>query len=126
IVGKHRGLVHYTIGQRRGLGVAMGEPVYVRDVDVSGNRLVVGKKSDLLVNRISCNRISGSFSGQATIAQVRHNHTGAPVASYTVDGDNLTVDFSVPEAGVAPGQSLVLFDGDRVIGGGIITATAME
>ncbi len=126
VVGKHRGLIHYTIGQRRGLGVAMGEPVYVRDVDISGNRLVVGKKSDLLVSKIFCNRISGSFSGQATIAQVRHNHTGAPVAGYAVDGDNLTVDFSVPEAGVAPGQSLVLFDGDRVIGGGIITATAME
>jgi tRNA-uridine 2-sulfurtransferase len=126
VVGTHRGLIHYTIGQRRGLGVALGEPVYVKEVDMKNNQLVVGKKSDLLVNKITCNRISGSFLGEATVAQVRHNHIGAPVAKYVVDADTLIVDFEVPEAGVAPGQSLVLFDDDKVVGGGVIVNAEME
>ncbi len=138
VLGRHRGLVHYTVGQRRGLGIAGPKPLYVLRVEVAGNRLVVGGKAELGVTTIVCD---GFFAGtdefpgagpprtdnpatSRVVARIRHRHTGAPVRSWRLAGDRLTVDLGRPVHGAAPGQALVLYDDDVVLGGGHIVTTA--
>jgi tRNA-specific 2-thiouridylase len=127
-VGEHRGLELYTVGQRRGLGVAHPEPLYVLELDAARNRLVVGPKHALAVQRLVCDRAYASVAdlpaeGPAPdmgtpVARVRHRHAGVRVAGWRRDADRLTVDLAEPVLGAAPGQGLVLYDGERVLGGG--------
>ena len=136
VLGRHRGLEHYTVGQRRGLGVAAGEPRYVLALDVERNRLVVGPERDLLLRRVVCDRFLPAVDdpperwpdvadGEVRpdgrrVARIRYRHRGAHVASWMIDGDRLEVELAEAARGVAPGQSLVLYDGELVLGGGRI------
>ncbi|QLC26873.1 tRNA 2-thiouridine(34) synthase MnmA [Parasphingopyxis algicola] len=121
VLGEHKGLIHYTIGQRRGLEIGgQPEPLYVVRLEPETRRVVVGPKSALAVRaaRIEdLNWLGDGFGGEMT-AKVRSLAKPAPAR---FDGE--TVIFDVPEYGVAPGQAAVLYAGDRVIGGGWIAET---
>lgn len=121
VLGSHRGLIHYTVGQRRGLEIGgLPEPLYVVRLDAETRRVVVGPKSALAVRAAhltDVNRLGGVFTGPLR-AKVRSLAKPVPAR---LEGDRLL--FDAPEYGVAPGQAAVLYDGDRVLGGGWIAAT---
>ncbi|MEC4272787.1 tRNA 2-thiouridine(34) synthase MnmA [Adlercreutzia sp. R25] len=125
VLGEHGGLVHYTIGQRKGIGVAAPEPLYVLEKDLTANRLVVGFKDETLSRGVvACdvNLIGGeSFAGSRAV-QVKTHYRQRPVAAIVeMSGDDeLTITFDEPQRSAAPGQSAVLYDGDEVLGGGAI------
>jgi tRNA-specific 2-thiouridylase len=134
VMGRHRGLEHYTIGQRRGLGIAAREPLYVLALDSRRNRVVVGPQRDLEVRRVLCDGFVAAVGDLAAegppaapratwLARIRHRHPGTPVAHWRIQGDELTVDLAAPAKAVAPGQSLVLYKDDVVLGGGRILAS---
>jgi tRNA-specific 2-thiouridylase len=135
ILGEHRGLVHYTVGQRRGLGVAAAEPLYVLELDLAASRLVVGPRDDLLAGTLEAEAFGPAVDGfpstwsagdepyrQGVTARIRHRHAGVPVRCWTLTGDRLRIDLDRPADAPAPGQALVLYDGDVVLGGGVIRA----
>jgi tRNA-uridine 2-sulfurtransferase len=122
VLGAHRGLIHFTVGQRRGLEIGGSpEPLYVVRLDAPANRVIVGPRRALAVGeaRLSeINWLGGDHAGPVT-AKVRSMAKPVPAR---FEGD--TVRFDAPEYGVAPGQAAVLYAGDRVLGGGWIEATA--
>jgi len=134
VLGRHRGLAHYTVGQRRGLGVAAPEPLYVLALEAATNRLVVGPEQALAVSAVACDRFVAAIDGLlpegpppapgAFVARIRHRHAGAPVARWRVEGERLAVELAAPASGVAPGQALVLYHDDLVLGGGRIRSAA--
>ncbi|MEZ5655234.1 MAG: tRNA 2-thiouridine(34) synthase MnmA [Sphingobium sp.] len=121
VLGRHKGLIHYTVGQRRGLEIGgLAEPLYVVRLDAEQRRIIVGPKSALAVSEAilsDINWLGGDFSGPLR-AKVRS--LAKPVAARLEDNRLL---FDAPEYGVAPGQAAVLYDGDRVLGGGWIDST---
>ena len=124
MIGKHAGVAFYTIGQRHGLGIGGGVPYYVAEKDVATNTLVVGKgpndsilyKKEIMVDHL--NWISDFCEGRCEV-RIRYRQ---PKVSATVTRENghVRVFFDVPQRGVAPGQSTVFYDGEKVLGGGII------
>ena len=120
-IGRHRGLIHFTVGQRRGLEIGgTPEPLYVLRLDAARREVVVGPRRALAVGAAvlrDINWIGGDHRGPLT-AKVRSLAKPAPAR---LEGDRVV--FDAPEYGVAPGQATVLYDGDRVLGGGWITAT---
>ena len=131
VLGKHKGLIHYTIGQRKGLGITAPAPYYVCKHDVENNVVVLGSESDLLVknvtatdiNLIPFDRVEGSI--RATV-KLRYRQKGDWAMVRQVDSDTLHIEFDEPQKGVALGQAAVLYEGDYVIGGGTITQTTSE
>jgi tRNA-specific 2-thiouridylase len=133
VLGRHRGLVHYTVGQRRGLGVAAAEPLYVLDLELETSRLVVGLKNDLLNTHLKAQGFKPSVAdfprtwslGEApypdgVVARIRHRHAGAAVRRWSLTEGRLAVELDEAVDGPAPGQALVLYAGDTVLGGGVI------
>lgn len=131
VLGSHRGLVHYTVGQRKGLGIAADRPLYVVALDRETNRVVLGYREELAVTGIVADRFTPALDGfpdtmpdgEVFLARVRHRHAGTPVAGWTRQGDHLEVVLAEPVEGVAPGQAVVLYAGDAVLGGGRIRET---
>jgi tRNA-specific 2-thiouridylase len=128
VVGKHRGFPFYTIGQRRGVGVATGEPVYVTKIDHKNNVIEVGSEDKLRhqtliardVNLIKVNTLDG---GLRVKAKIRYKDEGAPATVYHIDDGTAKVVFDHPRRAITPGQSVVFYDGDDVVGGGVIDRT---
>ena len=124
VVGRHQGYWHFTPGQRKGLGVAYREPLYVMRVDPGKNEVVVGTRSEQL--RTGCVARNLIFTIPRPAPETKltgRMRSSQPPQRLTVTEngpDSLTVSFDQPQHGVAPGQSLVLYDGDMVVGGGII------
>ena len=122
VLGQHKGLIHYTVGQRRGLEIGgQPEPLYVVKLEPESRRVVVGPKSALAVRSARLEEINwlGEGSGaEGVTAKVRSMARPAPVR---FDGES--IHFETPEYGVAPGQAAVLYQGDRVLGGGWIAET---
>ncbi|MBC2670811.1 tRNA 2-thiouridine(34) synthase MnmA [Novosphingobium piscinae] len=130
VLGRHRGVIHYTVGQRRGLEIGgLAEPLYVTGIDAAHHRVLVGPRRLLAVGaaRIGeTNRIGPlPAAGQPLHAKVRSLAKPVPVTldGALGDGASARLRFLAPEYGVAPGQAAVLYSGDRVIGGGWIEAT---
>ena len=124
-VGYHRGYPFYTIGQRKGLGIALGKPVYVTRIDAAQNRIVVGEKQDLLARGLVADSgnwiaLSRPEPGLRVEARIRYNDPGYPAVLQDISAERFTLRFSEPRPAVTPGQSAVLYDGDVVVGGGII------
>lgn len=124
ILGRHRGLIHYTVGQRRGLGVPAREPYYVVDIQPETNRVVIGRRPDLLSSGLSASRINwlidppgGELEAQAVI---RYRHPGVSAQITPTGPEEVKVIFSNPQAAVAPGQAVAFYQNDRLLGGGWI------
>lgn len=130
LLGTHQGILHYTVGQRRGLGISFGEPLYVVAIDAQKNEIVLGGRADSLSFGAVVERptfVAGRPPGlkfRAT-ARIRYRHAGVP-ASVECAGEALVVRFSEPQTGVTPGQALVLYDGDEVLGGGWIACASLS
>ena len=129
VLGQHQGIAQFTVGQRRGLGLAAAEPLYVVRIEPESARVVVGPASALSTQRIGLrdmNWIGPPPSEPAGImAKVRSTHPGADAVVTVGRGDTAEVVFSEPERAVAPGQACVLYAGERVLGGGWITRAAL-
>jgi len=125
VLGRHGGLAAYTVGQRRGLGISAPEPLYVVRLDRERNVLVVGGEAELYERRLSCRlawfdeRYAGDGSGRLG-AQIRSRHTAQPVASVSLVRDRAGVEFVEPQRAIAPGQTIAFYDGDVVVGAGVI------
>ena len=125
VLGGHAGIASFTIGQRRGLGVVARRPLYVIGLDAEANRVTVGEAEDLERDRLiatAVNFVAGTTPPEPlrVEARIRHNHTPAP-ATVRVTGDRTAeVVFDRPQRAITPGQSVVWYRGDEVVGGGII------
>ena len=125
VVGIHEGYPFYTIGQRKGLGIALGFPVFVTGIDKETNRVFLGKDVDLMKNAMTVNQLSlmkyESLQGKSieTVTKVRYKDPGS-AATATQIGDEMHVHFHDMVSAIAPGQAAVFYEGDDVIGGGWI------
>ncbi len=125
VLGRHKGIGHYTIGQRKGLGIAFGEPVFVVEIRPDTNEVVLGKGKDVFTDRlcaanICCMAAEELTEGQQVTAKIRYNHEGAPAVIQRVQDNKMEILFSEPVRAVTPGQAVVLYEGDYVLGGGTI------
>jgi tRNA-uridine 2-sulfurtransferase len=125
IVGRHQGVHHFTIGQRKGLGFAAGKPFYVLAIDRENNRVVVGDDESLRstaaeieqVNWVALEYPTGEFRAAV---KIRHKHTPAHATVAPLDATSVRVTFDAPQRAITSGQGAVFYDGDRVLGGGWI------
>ena len=126
VVGTHRGAVAYTLGQRKGLGLAMGEPVYVCAKDMERNTVTVGPNEALFHSSLRANdwtwfpfpALTGPLE---VLAKARSRMTEQPATVYPEENGFFRVEFHEPQRAITPGQAIVLYDGDLVVGGGTIT-----
>lgn len=127
IVGHHEGYQQFTVGQRKGLGIAFGTPRYVVGVEPATRRVIVGTRDDLMEGSLDANRLNWLIddvpSRLSCHAQIRSQHQCAAAEVQVLDEDRIRVRFVEPQFGIAPGQAVVLYDGDRVLGGGWIDST---
>lgn len=126
ILGRHKGITHYTIGQRKGLNLAMGHPVFVVDIRPDTNEVVIGEQGDVFSDRLTCNRLNWmsieGLGGQAikVTAKIRYSHKGAPCTIREIGPDLAECVFDEPQRAITPGQAVVFYDGEYVAGGGTI------
>ena len=125
VLGTHQGILHYTIGQRKGLGVALGKPAFVTDIDCSRNEIVLGDNEDLFENEVISRDncfVSGTledYNGKQVLAKVRYSAQPSEAVIH-VDGDRIHTVFLQKQRAITPGQSIVFYDGDKLLGGGFI------
>ncbi len=123
--GRHKGLISYTIGQRKGLGISAPAPLFVIRKDVEQNRVYLGSSEELFsarveareINLIAVDKIDSSLR---VTAKTRYSQKEAAATVYQTGDSTMTVEFDEPQRAVTPGQSVVLYDGETVVGGGII------
>lgn len=125
VLGQHKGIIHYTIGQRRGMGIAAPYPIYVLSIQSDKNTIVVGpadKLSEKTLLASQVNLISTAKIKKPLVvkAKVRYKHEEAKALFTPLDSDQALVEFEKPQRAVTPGQAAVFYDGDVVVGGGII------
>jgi len=124
VLGRHHGLTHYTVGQRQGLGISSSERRYVLKLDTAANQLVVGRQDELGSRRLSASKLSW-VSGEPPhrpdniTAKIRYQSPEAPV-SLSFKTANIEVEFTEAQPAIAPGQAIVFYQGDTLLGGGII------
>ena len=128
ILGRHKGIIHYTIGQRKGLGIAMGHPVFVKEIKADTNEVVLSLEDALFKTEVICNRLN--FLGIEDVrpgeevrakAKIRYHHKPADAVLTRIDDERLRITFDQPVRAVTPGQSSVFYDEDGcVLGGGVI------
>ncbi|MGN1129875.1 MAG: aminomethyltransferase beta-barrel domain-containing protein, partial [Ruminococcus sp.] len=125
ILGQHKGIIRYTIGQRKGLGLALPAPMYVCKKDLENNKVVLCSNDELFstelyansINLISCDSIDKPLKIKA---KVRYNQQEQPATVTQIDADRLHIVFDEPQRAISKGQAVVLYDGDIVVGGGTI------
>ncbi len=126
VLGSHRGLAFYTVGQRHGLGIGSPRPLYVLRLDPGSNRVIVGEEEDLYQSTLTAGGLSWTSGSPpatplAVTAKIRYKAEPAP-ATLTVTGNVARVEFERPQRAITPGQAVVFYNGDVVLGGGIIEA----
>ena len=130
VLGEHEGLAAYTVGQRRGLGLSTGRTLYVTQLDPARNTVVVGEAREVEVDTLVAEQVNwisiGGLDGPLDVlAQIRHRHTPAR-ATIRPSERGVEVRFDAPQWAPAPGQSVVFYQGDMVVGGGVIGAGRAE
>lgn len=125
VIGEHKGIAFYTVGQRRRLGIAAGEPLYVVRIDPSRNAIVVGRGTDLYASSLAAsglNLISITQLAEpiAVTAKIRYNTKDSPALVSPLANGQALVKFDRPQRAIAPGQAVVFYDGENVVGGGTI------
>jgi tRNA-specific 2-thiouridylase len=125
VLGRHRGIIHYTIGQRRGLGIASRRPLYVSRIDAASNRIIVSNQENrskgLVATDLNLIAIDRIEQPQSVQVKIRLKHKQAEATVFPPDGNQTRILFEKPQVSVTPGQSAVLYAGDTVLGGGIIS-----
>jgi tRNA-uridine 2-sulfurtransferase len=129
-VGRHRGYPFYTVGQRRGLDLALGEAAYVTRIDAATNTVFVGPKEALLGRTLTARgltfgKVADLWDERPALGQIRYKDPGAPCLVRQTDADEVEVVFEGPRAAITPGQALVLYEGDDVLAGGWIHTAAL-
>lgn len=125
ILGRHPGTPFFTIGQRKGLGIALGTPRYVVDINPQENTIVIGTNDDLMENELAASGVNWISIDKPEIplevqAKIRYNHIPEPAAVYPYGTDKVRVVFRNPQKAITPGQAVVFYDADTVVGGGWI------
>lgn len=128
VLGTHKGIIRYTVGQRKGLGLALNEPMYVKDVNVNDNTVTLARDCELFSRELKANDINLISIAEITepirvYAKIRYRHKEAPATVYKIDDDKIRVVFDEPQRAITKGQAVVLYDYDdcdTVIGGGTI------
>ena len=124
VVGEHPGIEGFTIGQRKGLGVAMGEPYFVVRIEPDTRHVVIGAKNELGRSELTASEtnwlVEPTSDQFSCLAQIRYNSRAHPATATVHPDDRIAIQFDEPQNGVAPGQAVVCYDGDRVLGGGWI------
>jgi len=125
VIGRHKGITHYTIGQRKGLNLALGHPVFVVAIRPETNEVVIGESEDLFTNTLRANRLNfmavSDIEEEAEfIAKIRYSHSGSPCMVKRLGEDEILCTFKEPQRAVTPGQAVVLYTGDYVALGGTI------
>ena len=124
LLGEHDGVANYTIGQRRGLGVAVGTPIYVSELDADTATVTVGPRDAMLSETVFVDQMSWLCEPPTALiradVKIRYHHNAAPADLIPISHDRLRVEFDEPQAAVTPGQAAVFYDGDEVLGGGWI------
>jgi len=128
-LGKHEGVHAFTVGQRRGLNIAAGSRVYVSAIDASTGTVTVDREEALLKRRARIARVNYTAGSRPEgpselLGKIRYQHSPAPAVLTPEEGDTATVLFAEPQRAMTRGQSLVLYDGDRVLAGGVIEEVA--
>jgi len=124
VMGKHEGIINYTVGQRKGLG-AFGRPVFVKEIRPENNEVVLGSgdevfQKELVCDGLNCMAVECFQEGDEAVAKIRYSHKGAPCILRPIDGDRLRVEFIEPQRAITPGQAVVFYRDDVVLGGGTI------
>ncbi len=125
VLGQHKGITHYTIGQRRGLNLAMGEHVFVTEIRPETNEVVIGKSEDVFSNELYAENLNfmalADFpTGTRLLAKIRYAHKGAMCTIERLAEDKIRCIFDEPQRAATPGQAIVFYDGDYVAGGATI------
>ena len=125
VYGRHKGIIHYTVGQRKGLGLSFPQPMYVCRIDPEENRVVLGEHRELFADRLiarDLNLIAVESIPKPVelFAKVRYRHREQPATVVQTGPDELEVRFHEPQRAITKGQAVVLYDGDIVVGGGVI------
>ena len=126
IVGRHRGITHYTVGQRKGLNLSMGKPVFVLEIRPETNEVVIGDGTEVYADRLICSDLNfmsvPDFPDDfPVVAKIRYNHRGTKAHVRRIGADQAEVIFEEPVRAVTPGQAVVFYDGEYVAGGGTIS-----
>lgn len=125
ILGKHKGIVYYTIGQRKGLNLALGKPAYVIEIRAKSNEVVIGDESDIFFKNAVINDVNvisgeGLEDGTVVQAKIRYQAKVSNAKVFNLSDGCLKIVFKNPQRAMTKGQSLVIYDGDILVGGGII------
>lgn len=125
VLGKHKGIIRYTVGQRKGLGIALGKPAFVISKNAASNEIVLGDEENLFCKRVEVNNlnvISPDFNldGAKCKAKLRYRHVEQNCTVHQTAKDTVILEFDTPQRAASAGQSAVLYDGDTVLGGGTI------
>lgn len=127
LLGRHRGLIHYTVGQRKGLGIAAEAPLYVRRLDAANNRVVLARAAEMFDRECTVTAVNWIPSPLPAApvrckARIRYHHPEQPCTVIPLSADSVRVVFDEPVRAITPGQAAVFYDGDVVLGGGTITS----
>lgn len=125
VLGRHKGIIRYTVGQRKGLGIALNEPMYVKEVNVESNTVMLARDNELFsceltadnINLTMVDRIDGKME---VTAKIRYRHNPAKAVVSQVSDNKISLIFKEPQRAITKGQAVVLYDGNVVIGGGTI------
>ena len=125
VLGKHKGIIHYTVGQRKCLGLSLGYPAFVLEIRPETNEVVIGTNEDSMTTTLKANRVNFMSvedlpEPKRVFAKIRYNHKGAWCTVEKTGEDEITCTFEEPQRAVTPGQAVVLYDGEYVLGGGTI------
>ena len=125
VIGRHKGITHYTVGQRKKLGIAMGHPVFVKEIRPETNEVVIGEADEVFSRTLYCSQVNQMAvekfrDGDRFLGKIRYAHRGEYCTVRWVDEHILACTFDEPVRAVTPGQAVVLYDGDYVAGGGTI------
>ena len=125
VLGIHKGIINYTIGQRKGLGIAYKKPLYVCDIQPLTNKVILGDNEDLFTDELTADNVNiitkpDLYEPVRVCAKVRYRHKEQPATAWQTEDGLLHVKFDEPQRAITKGQSVVLYDGDTVVGGGVI------
>ena len=125
VLGNHKGIIHYTVGQRKGLGLSLGYPSFVLKVDVDKNEVVIGTNEDVFNQALICDRLNFMsipfLDGPMDVyAKIRYSHKAAPAVIEPYGEDQVKVTFNDPQRAITPGQAVVFYEQDYIVGGGTI------